>query len=429
MSEYHIEGGFPIKGKIKVSGNKNAALPCIAASILTAEPVTLHNIPDIADTAVMLEILKALGASVKPAGQNSWTIEAKNMKQTDIPAELSKKIRASILFAGPLLARCGKAVMPPPGGDVIGRRRLDTHFLALTELGARVNTDGRFTFAANKLAGTDLFLDEASVTATENALMAAVLAKGKTVITNAACEPHVQDLCRMLNAMGGKISGVGSNILTIEGVKELKGCEFRIGADFMEIGSFIGLAAATRGSIEIEGVQNCDLRPIKLSFGKLGIHWETDGDVLKVPSAQEMQVNTDLGGMIPKIDDAPWPGFPPDLTSIMTVVATQVKGTVLIHEKMFESRMFFVDKLIGMGARITLCDPHRAVVSGPCVLHGDEELSSPDVRAGMAIVIAALCARGSSIIRNIYQVERGYEHLTERLKSLGAHIERVDSCT
>ena len=318
--------------------------------------------------------------------------------------------------------------MPPPGGDVIGRRRLDTHFLALTELGARVNIDGRFTFTANKLAGTDLFLDEASVTATENALMAAVLAKGKTIITNAACEPHVQDVCRMLNLMGAKISGVGSNILTIEGVKELKGCEFRIGADFMEIGSFIGLAAATKGSIEIEGVKDCDLRPIKLSFGKLGIHWETDGDILRVPAAQEMQINTDLGGMIPKIDDAPWPGFPPDLTSIMTVVATQVKGTVLIHEKMFESRMFFVDKLIGMGARITLCDPHRAVVSGPCLLHGDEELSSPDVRAGMAIVIAALCARGNSIIRNVYQVERGYERLTERLKSLGAQIKRVDRC-
>ncbi|MGI5174433.1 UDP-N-acetylglucosamine 1-carboxyvinyltransferase [Treponema sp. OMZ 840] len=426
MSEYHIEGGFPIKGTIKVSGNKNAALPCIAASILTSEPVTLHNIPDIADTGVMLEILKALGVSVKSAGKNSWTIHAKDIKQNDIPPELSKKIRASILFAGPLVARCGKAVMPPPGGDVIGRRRLDTHFLALTELGARVNIDGRFTFTANKLAGTDLFLDEASVTATENALMAAVLAKGKTIITNAACEPHVQDLCRMLNAMGAKISGVGSNILTIEGVKELKGCEFRIGADFMEIGSFIGLAAATKGSIEIQGVQGCDLRPIKLSFGKLGIHWETDGDILRVPAAQEMQINTDLGGMIPKIDDAPWPGFPPDLTSIMTVVATQVKGTVLIHEKMFESRMFFVDKLIGMGARITLCDPHRAVVSGPCVLHGDEELSSPDVRAGMAIVIAALCARGNSIIRNVYQVERGYEHLTERLKSLGAQIERID---
>ena len=426
MSEYRIEGGFPIQGTITVSGNKNAALPCIAATLLTSEPVTLHNIPDIADTAVMLEILKALGASVKSAGKNSWTIHAQNIHDCDIPVELSKKIRASILFAGPLLARCGKVCMNPPGGDVIGRRRLDTHFLALTELGARVNIDGRFTFTANKLAGTDLFLDEASVTATENALMAASLAGGTTVITNAACEPHVQDLCRMLNAMGAKISGCGSNILRIEGVKELKGCEFKIGADFMEVGSFIGLAAATKGSIEIKGVQNCDLRPIKLSFGKLGIHWETAGDTIKVGAAQEMQINTDLGGMIPKIDDAPWPGFPADLTSIMTVVATQVKGTVLIHEKMFESRMFFVDKLIGMGARIILCDPHRAVVSGPCTLHGDEELSSPDVRAGMAIVIAALCAHGGSVIRNVYQVERGYENLTERLKKLGAHIERID---
>lgn len=426
MIEYHIEGGFPIKGIIKASGNKNAALPCIAASLLTDEPVTLYNIPDIADTAVMLDIVKALGASVESAGKNAWTIHAKHIDRSDIPEELSKKIRASILFAGSLIARCGRAVMQPPGGDVIGRRRLDTHFLALTELGARVHVDGRFTFSANKLAGTDLFLDEASVTATENAVMAASVADGTTVITNAAGEPHVQDLCRMLNSMGAKISGIGSNILTIEGVKQLSGCSYRIGADFMEIGSFIGLAAAAKGSITIENVENCDLRPIKLSFGKLGIHWEMRDGKLYVPASQEMRVNTDLGGMIPKIDDAPWPGFPPDLTSIMTVVATQVEGTVLIHEKMFESRMFFVDKLIGMGARITLCDPHRAVVSGPCILHGDEELSSPDVRAGMAIVIAALCARGNSIIRNVYQVERGYEHVAERLKSLGAHIERVD---
>lgn len=424
MVEYHIEGGFPIKGSITPGGNKNAALPCIAASLLTAEPVILHNIPNIHDTAVMLDIVQALGGSIESIGNNSWRIEAKCIENHEIPVELSKKIRASILFAGPLVARCGKAVMSPPGGDVIGRRRLDTHFLALTELGVRVSVDGHFTFGTNKLVGADMFLDEASVTATENAIMAAVLAEGQTVITNAASEPHVQDLCRMLNAMGAYITGLGSNILTIDGVKELHGCEYRIGPDFMEIGSFIGLAAATKGSITINGVDPRDLRPIRLAFGKLGIHWDIKDDTLTVPAGQAMQVNTDLGGMIPKIDDAPWPGFPPDLTSIMTVVATQVEGTILIHEKMFESRMFFVDKLIGMGARITLCDPHRAVVSGPCTLHGDEELSSPDVRAGMAIVIAAMCASGKSVIHNVYQIERGYEHFAERLQSLGAHIER-----
>lgn len=426
MVTYHIEGGFPIKGVVTPGGNKNAALPCIAACILSQEPVILHNIPNIHDVTVMLDIAKSLGASVEKLDEHSWKIHAKEIHSGTIPKDLSKKIRASILFAGSLVARHGKVIMYPPGGDVIGRRRLDTHFLALTELGVRVTADGYFTFTANKLVGADMFLDEASVTATENALMAAVLAEGQTIITNAASEPHIQDLCRMLNAMGACITGIGSNILTIDGVEELHGCEYRIGPDFMEIGSFIGLAAATKGSITIEGVEPRDLRPIKLAFGKLGIHWEIQGTSLHVENGQAMQVNTDLGGMIPKIDDAPWPGFPPDLTSIMTVVATQVEGTVLIHEKMFESRMFFVDKLIEMGAKITLCDPHRAVVSGPCTLHGDEALSSPDVRAGMAIVIAALCAQGKSVIHNVYQVERGYENLAERLKALGAHIERVE---
>ena len=426
MVEYHIEGGIPIQGTIKPGGNKNAALPCIAATLLTKEPIILHNIPNIHDTQVMFEIAQALGAKVKNLGKGSWKVEAKELLSTEIPKEMSKKIRASILFAGPIVARCGKVTMFPPGGDVIGRRRLDTHFLALEELGVRISADGNFSFSTNKLVGADMFLDEASVTATENALMAAVVAEGQTIITNAASEPHVQDLCNMLNSMGAKIAGIGSNILTIDGVTELHGCEFTIGPDFMEIGSFIGLAAATKGRITIEGVSARDLRPIKLAFGKLGIHWEIEGSTLHVSQNQAMQVNTDLGGMVPKIDDAPWPGFPPDLTSIMTVVATQVEGTVLIHEKMFESRMFFVDKLIGMGARITLCDPHRAVVSGPCVLHGDEELTSPDVRAGMAIVIAALCARGKSVIRNVYQVERGYEDLVGRLQSLGARIERID---
>ena len=425
MYEYSIEGGYPISGTIKASGNKNAALPCIAAALLTKETVTLRNIPDIEDTGVMLEILKALGAKVEKGGNHIWKITAAEIKRTDIPSEYTKKIRASILFAGHLVARTGKAALFPPGGDVIGRRRLDTHFLALTELGARVAVTNKFEFTANKLVGKELFLDEASVTATENAVMAAVLAEGRTEITNAASEPHVQDLCNMLNLMGAKISGIGSNILVIDGVKKLGGADFTIGPDFMEIGSFIGLAAATKGSITITGVNAKDMRPLKISFSKLGIRWDIEGDTLTVSSDQELKVNTDLGGMIPKIDDSPWPGFPPDLTSIMTVVATQVGGTVLIFEKMFESRMFFVDKLISMGARITLCDPHRAVVSGPSTLHGDH-LVSPDVRAGMAMVIAAMAAHGKSRISNVYQIERGYEHLVERLQSLGAHIERVE---
>lgn len=424
MYEYHIEGGIPIKGTVKASGNKNAALPCIAACLLTDQPVTLGNLPEIEDMQVMLDIYTALGGTVEKIAANEYRLHMKEMPATTIPSDLSRKIRASILFAGPLLARAGKAVLPPPGGDVIGRRRLDTHFLALTELGARVEIDGQFTFSANKLKGQDIFLDEASVTATENAVMAATLAEGTTIITNAASEPHIQDLCRMLNGMGASIHGIGSNILTIEGKKALSGTDFRIGPDYMEIGSFIGLAAVTHGSITITDIEPRDMRPLRVAFGKLGIRWIIEGTTLTVPAQQALQVNCDLGGMIPKIDDSPWPGFPPDLTSIMTVIATQIEGTVLIHEKMFESRMFFVDKLIAMGARITLCDPHRAVVSGPSVLQGSD-LVSPDVRAGMAMVIAALCARGESVIRNVYQIERGYENLTSRLQSLGARITRT----
>lgn len=427
MYEYHIEGGFPVKGTVKASGNKNAALPCIAAAVLTDQPITLRNLPEIEDVFVMFDIFKSFGGTVQKIAQNEYTLQLKTVTGYEIPTPLSQKIRASILFAGPLLARYGKVSMPPPGGDVIGRRRLDTHFLALTELGAQVKINGHFLFTANKLIGQDIFLDEASVTATENAVMAAVTAEGETVITNAASEPHVQDLCKLLNAMGARITGIGSNILTIQGVSELHGAEYRIVADYMEVGSFIGLAAVTRGSLTITDINPPDMRPIKLAFNKLGIRWEIDGTNLIVPAQQSLKVNSDLGGMIPKIDDAPWPGFPADLTSIMSIIATQVEGTVLIHEKMFESRMFFVDKLIGMGARITLCDPHRAVVSGPSTLHGSE-LVSPDVRAGMALVIAACCARGESLIRNVYQIERGYEHLVERFKAVGVHIERRPIC-
>jgi UDP-N-acetylglucosamine 1-carboxyvinyltransferase len=422
MYTYRIEGNFPIKGKIRASGNKNAALPCISAALLTDEPVILKNIPDIEDVSVMLEIIQALGAEVKRPGPNTLELHTRDIK-SEIPVDLAKKIRASLLFAGPLLARTGKAILPPPGGDIIGRRRMDTHFLALTELGARVDIDHAFRFTANKLVGLDIFLDEASVTATENAIMAAVLAEGRTLIENAASEPHIQDLCAMLNSMGARIEGIGSNILSITGVKKLAGAEFTIGSDYMEVGSFIGLAAVTRGEIEISGACPRNLKMTKITFAKLGIHWEESGKDIHIPGNQQLRVIPDLGGAIPKIDDAPWPGFPADLTSIAMVIATQVEGTVLVHEKMFESRMFFVDKLIDMGARIVLCDPHRAVVSGPCRLHGSE-LTSPDVRAGMALVIAALCAEGESIIHNVYQIERGYEKLTERLGALGAHITR-----
>ncbi|MBQ1747174.1 MAG: UDP-N-acetylglucosamine 1-carboxyvinyltransferase, partial [Bacteroidales bacterium] len=364
-----------------------------------------------------------LGSKVTWLGTNKYSIKTTDIKKAEIPAAEAKAIRASILFAGPLLARTGSVTFPPPGGDVIGHRRLDTHFLAFSELGARVSSDGVYKVTANKLVGVDLFLDEASVTATENAIMTAVLAEGQTVIQNAASEPHVQDLCNMLVSMGAKIEGIGSNILRIKGVPKLHGTQFRIGSDFMEVGSYIGLAAVTHSKLEIIDAEPKNLRMAKIAFGKLGINWETSGNSILVRPRQELRVKLDMGDQIPSIDDAPWPGFPPDLTSIITVVATQVSGTVLIHEKMFESRMFFVDKLVGMGAKIVLCDPHRAVVSGPASLKGSD-MVSPDVRAGMAMVIAALCAEGKSTIHNIYQIERGYENLAAKLKSLGAKIER-----
>ncbi len=425
MYKYVIEGGYPVKGRITASGNKNAALPCIAAAVLADAPVTLRNIPEIEDVAVMFEVLEHLGAKVSRLGPHEWTIDPSGIARHDVPREQASKVRASILFAGPLLARFGEAILPPPGGDTIGRRRIDTHLLALEELGARVSTESVLKFSAPKLKGAPIFLDEASVTGTENAIMAAVLAEGTTVLRNAASEPHVQDLCAMLCGMGARIQGIGSNMLTIHGVKQLSGVDYSIGPDYMEIGSFIGLAAVTHGEITIDGVNPEDLPPLRVGFGRLGISWTLSGTSIHVPSSQLLRVTADLGGQIPKIDDAPWPGFPPDLTSIMTVVATQTEGTALIHEKMFESRMFFVDKLIGMGAHIVLCDPHRAVVSGPSRLTG-AVLVSPDVRAGMAMVIAALCADGTSTIQNVYQIERGYERITERLTALGAHISRTE---
>lgn len=425
MFKYIVEGGFPIKGRIKASGNKNAALPCICACLLTEEEVTLQNIPDIEDVQVLFDILRHLGSQVSPGSvPGEWKVCTPSISNTEVPQALAKKIRASILLAGPMVGRAGKLVLPPPGGDVIGRRRLDTHFLALEALGVRVDINGAFRLSTNKLVGQEIFLDEASVTGTENAIMAAVLAEGTTIIENAASEPHVQDVCLMLNAMGARITGIGSNILTIQGVQRLGGASYRISPDFMEIGSFIGLAAVTGGDLWIEDVIPAHLKMMKLGFAKLGIHWDTEGNSIHVKPGQTMKVLADLGGQIPKIDDAPWPGFPPDILSIMLMVATQVEGTVLIHEKMFESRMFFVDKLISMGAKIVLCDPHRAVVSGPARLNGST-LVSPDVRAGMALVIAALCAQGTSEIFNVYQIERGYENIADRLKALGAQIQRV----
>jgi UDP-N-acetylglucosamine 1-carboxyvinyltransferase len=424
MYKYVIEGSYPIHGKIKPSGNKNAALPCLTAALLTDEPVILRNIPQLEDVQVMIKILKLMGSKVEKINDNDYKITCSNIKNNEIPDDLATKVRASILFAGPLLARLGKVILPPPGGDVIGRRRLDTHFLALKEFGARIDINGIFTIQANKLVGKDIFLDEASVTATENAIMVAVLASGETVIRNAAGEPHVQDLCNMLKSMGAQITGIGSNILYVKGVKSLKGTDFRISPDYMEVGSFIGLAAVTKGEIEIVDAAPRFLRMTKIAFAKMGISWEVEGENIKVHGSQELRVEPDFGGMIPKIDDAPWPGFPADLTSIALVVATQIQGNILIHEKMFESRMFFVDKLINMGARIVLCDPHRAVVSGPCRLKGTE-MASPDVRAGMAMVIAALCAEGKSVIHNVYQIERGYEKIAARLRALGAKIKRV----
>jgi UDP-N-acetylglucosamine 1-carboxyvinyltransferase len=373
----------------------------------------------------MLEILEALGATVRRTGVHDVEVTTHDIRTSEVPADLARKIRASILFAGPLVARTGRAVFPFPGGDVIGRRRLDTHVLALREYGASVELDGFFRVQAVKLSGKDIFLDEASVTATENAIMAGVLAEGETTLRNAASEPHIQDLCRMLCEMGARIEGIGSNILRIRGVRSLGGTDFTIGPDYMEVGSFIGLAAATGGDVEIEEAAPDQQRMTAIQFAKLGIRWETQGGTIHVPRGQELRVNPDLGGLVPKIDDAPWPGFPPDLTSIALVVATQVEGTILVHEKMFDARMFFVDKLIDMGARIILCDPHRAVVAGPSRLRG-AELVSPDIRAGMAMVIAALCAEGRSTINNVYQIERGYEDICSRLSALGAAIERTE---
>lgn len=426
MEHFVIEGGHRLAGSVKPAGNKNAALPLLAAALLTSEPVQLHNIPDIGDVRTKLQLLELMGVTVERHNLHAVTIRANDIAPGDPDHQLCRKIRTSPLLAGPLLARRGHVTLPRPGGDVIGRRRLDTHFLALRELGASIEvTPQSYVLNTDGLRGADMFLDEMSVTATEQAVMAAVLAEGHTTIGNAASEPHVQDVCRCLNAMGARISGIGTNLLEIEGVSRLHGAEYSIGPDFMEVGSLICLAAVTRSELRIVGARPRDLRMARIVFDRLGVTWQALGDDIIVPADQELAIHDDMHGAIPKIDSAPWPGFPTDLISPALVVATQTRGTVLFHEKMFENRLFFVDRLISMGARIVLCDPHRAVVVGPARLYGEPEgLPSPDIRAGMALLIAALCAHGRSLIYNIGQIDRGYERIDERLAAIGARIER-----
>jgi UDP-N-acetylglucosamine 1-carboxyvinyltransferase len=427
MQAFVIEGGRRLSGTIRAAGNKNGVLPILAATLLTQEPVALSNVPRIRDVETMLELLADLGADVAWTGANQVRVHTAEVSKYELDAELCGRMRASFLLAGPLLSRLGRAIVPPPGGDLIGRRRLDPHMHAFARLGAQLDLHERFELHADDgLRGGQIFLDEASVMATENTVMAAVLAPGETVIGNAACEPHVQDLCRFLVSLGAQIEGIESNVLRIHGVGSLTGGEWRIGPDHIEVASFIGLGAMTSSAITIEDTEPKDLISILPAFARLGIRTEIDGTSVHVPAQQQLLVEDDLGGHIPKIEDGPWPAFPADLTSIALTVATQAFGTVLIFEKMFESRLFFVDKLVGMGARIILCDPHRAVVTGPSTLLG-QRMESPDIRAGMAMLLAGLCAEGQSTIGAAHQIDKGYERIDERLRSIGAHIERVET--
>ena len=428
MSRFVIRGGKPVSGVHRTPGNKNAALPMLAASLLTAEPVTLSNLPLIADVRTMLELLSDMGADVSLNSETRTVrIHAKKVKSTHLNKALCGKVRSSILFAGPLLARCGAAKLYPPGGDVIGRRRIDTHLDGFRELGATVKTNGVYTFAAVKgLEARRILLDEASVTATENLLMAACLAKGTTTLYNTACEPHVQDLCRMINAMGGKITGIGTNRLTIEGVASLHGTEQRIGSDYIDAGSYLAAALVTGGELTVQDVEPADFEALEKPFRRFGARLVVDAaaKTVRLPARQRLKTAYDLGDAIPKIEDGPWPMFPSDLMSVLIVLATQTRGTTLFFEKMFESRMYFVDHLIGMGARIVQCDPHRIVVTGPAPLHGTR-VASPDIRAGMALLIAALCAKGETVIHNAGSIDRGYEAVEVELRRMGANIERV----
>jgi UDP-N-acetylglucosamine 1-carboxyvinyltransferase len=421
-----IEGGNALNGRIRASGNKNGALPILAACLLADDTVTLSNVPRIRDVETMIELVCATGASAEWTGQNEVRIEPQGLSSHEIDPVLAERIRASFLLAGPLLARLGRATVPPPGGDVIGRRRLDPHIHALERLGARIEIESIYEMETDGLRGTTIFLDEASVMATENAVMAAVLTPGETTIGNAACEPHVQDLCRFLVSLGAQIEGIESNVLRISGVESLRGGDWTIAPEHIEVGSFIGLAAVTNSDLTIDGVETKDLASILTAFTRLGIEVELGDGWIRVPPHQELVIQNDLGDQVPKIEDGPWPAFPADLTSIAVAVATQAWGTILVFEKMFENRLFFVDKLVSMGARIIVCDPHRVVVSGPSRLYG-QRLTSPDIRAGMAMLIAALCADGRSVIGNVAEIDRGYERIDDRLRGVGAQIERVDA--
>jgi UDP-N-acetylglucosamine 1-carboxyvinyltransferase len=426
MEAFVIEGGQRLSGMLKAAGNKNGALPILAATLLAGEPVTLSNVPRIRDVQTMLDLLDDVGAEVSWTGPNEVRVVATEASKYELHPALCGRMRASFLLAGPLLARFGRASVPLPGGDVIGRRRLDPHIHAFARMGAEIDFRDHYEMrAGDGLRGGHIFLDEASVMATENAIMAAVLTPGETVIGNAACEPHVQDLCRFLVSLGAQIEGIESNVLRIHGVTSLRGGEWRIAPDHIEVGSLIGLAAITSSDITIEDVNAKDLVSILPGFHRLGVRVEIEGTSVRVPPQQQLLIEDDLGGHIPKIEDGPWPAFPADLTSIALTVATQAFGTVLIFEKMFESRLFFVDKLVGMGARIILCDPHRAVVTGPAQLVG-QRMESPDIRAGMAMLLASLCADGQSTIGAAHQIDKGYERIDERLRSLGARIERVE---
>ena len=426
MEQFVIEGNVPLSGTVTPSGNKNAALPLLAASLLTDQPLVLRNAPNIRDVQTMCKLLADLGVDIAEPEPHTLRLQAQHVRKTDLDAELCRDIRASILLAGPALARLGHVELPPPGGDVIGRRRLDTHFLAFKKMGAEMEANDRFRLRARKLTGADVLLDEASVTATENAVMAAVLARGTTILRNAASEPHVQDLCRCLVQMGACIEGIGSNMLTIHSVDHLNGTDFTMGADYLEVASFIALAAVTDGEVLIQNASPEHLGMTQLVFERLGMRWETRGRDVFMPRGQSLTVVPDMGDAIPEIKSNVWPAFPTDLTSIAITVATQSAGSVLFHDWMFPGRMYFTDKLVSMGARIVLCDPHRCIVQGPSWLRG-EQLESPDIRAGMALVIAALAARGQSIIRKIGQIDRGYERVDEKIRALGGKIERVEA--
>jgi UDP-N-acetylglucosamine 1-carboxyvinyltransferase len=427
MEKFLIQGRYPLQGEVTPAGNKNAALPMLAACLLTNEPVTLHNVPEIQDVYTMRSLLTSLGVHIEVIGNHTIRIQAKQVRPADLDPDLCKKIRASILLAGPLVARTGELHLPPPGGDVIGRRRVDTHFLALQAMQAQVTYDRvnhLFNASTSQIVGADILLDEASVTATENAIMASVTAKGDTVLRNAASEPHIQELCQFLNLLGGQIDNIGSNTLHIHGVSQLHGGEFTIGPDYLEVVSFIGAAVLTRSRVRIRNAGSQYLDMTRMVFSRLGALWQTEGEDIIVPEDQEMVIKTDLGDAIPTITVMPWPGFPADLMSIAIVIATQSKGSVLFHDWMYNSRMYFTDKLVGMGAQIVLCDPHRCIVNGPTQLYG-EKMESPDIRAGMALVLAALTAEGQSTIRNVGQIDRGYEKIDEKLRLLGAKIERA----